>query len=315
MRNKLNNKGYMLIEIILASALAFGLAYFILDLTIKLKNKNDDLLVSTQINTDTTIVANKLMNFIKEESTKFDCNDIKIENNTISYSGKLITQLNQYGIIEKTEDICYSNDNYVKINIPISVPQMPDKNFNIDVYYEYSQRKKATCNNILEDYACNVSNLSGNKTLEYTGKCEVKDDGYGNCRIKFLTSGNLMLSSEFKVDVFLVGGGGGGADTDSINNLTAYGDDKYYYGGGGGGGGYTTTEKDITLEKNKVYEIKIGSGGAGKFNACGETGGTTSAFNISAQGGKGGCVAYEKDEHKGGGAGGSGGGGYNFSNP
>ena len=52
MKLKLNNKGYMLVEIILASALAFGLTFFIIDLTIKLKNKNDDLVVETLISTD-----------------------------------------------------------------------------------------------------------------------------------------------------------------------------------------------------------------------------------------------------------------------
>ena len=46
---KLNNKGYMLVEIILASVIAFGVAYFILDLVIKLKNKNDDLFVDTPV--------------------------------------------------------------------------------------------------------------------------------------------------------------------------------------------------------------------------------------------------------------------------
>ena len=40
MRAVKNNKGYMLVEIILASVIAFGITYFIVDLTIKLKNKN-----------------------------------------------------------------------------------------------------------------------------------------------------------------------------------------------------------------------------------------------------------------------------------
>ena len=44
---KLNRKGYMLVEIILASAIAFGVGYFILQMVINLKNKNDDLLVET----------------------------------------------------------------------------------------------------------------------------------------------------------------------------------------------------------------------------------------------------------------------------
>ena len=58
---KLNSKGYMLVEIILASVIAFGVAYFIINLTIKLKNKNDDMLVETQVKTDQAIITNKLM--------------------------------------------------------------------------------------------------------------------------------------------------------------------------------------------------------------------------------------------------------------
>ena len=57
----------MLIEIVLASALAFGLAYFMLELTLKLKNKNDDLMIATLMATDKTIISNKIIsNVIKE---------------------------------------------------------------------------------------------------------------------------------------------------------------------------------------------------------------------------------------------------------
>ena len=58
---KLNNKGYMLVEIILASVIAFGVAYFILDLVIKLKNKNDDLFVDTLARTDQAIITNTII--------------------------------------------------------------------------------------------------------------------------------------------------------------------------------------------------------------------------------------------------------------
>ena len=47
---KLNNKGYLLVEIIVAAALAMTVAWFLTDLTIKLKNKNDDEYVSTVFN-------------------------------------------------------------------------------------------------------------------------------------------------------------------------------------------------------------------------------------------------------------------------
>ena len=64
---KLNNKGYMLVEIIMAFAITFCLIYFLMDLVINLKNKNDDLLVDTIIKTDQTIISNKLMDYVIEE--------------------------------------------------------------------------------------------------------------------------------------------------------------------------------------------------------------------------------------------------------
>ena len=46
----------------------------------------------------------------------------------------------------------------------------------------------------------------------YTGQAQTVDDGDGNWRIKFLTSGTFMLLSPdtLDIDAFLVGGGGGG---------------------------------------------------------------------------------------------------------
>ena len=239
MKNKLNNKGYMLIEIIVASALAFGLAYFIIDLTIKLKNKNDDLLLTTQITTETTIVSNKLMSYIKEDNAKFDCNNINIdkENNTIFYKDKLITKINKNGIIKEDNPnkICKVEKQYIKINIPVEVAQMPDEKFDINIYYEITKRKLINCNDFLNNFEY-ITNSSKEKTYEWF------DDGDGNCRIKFYESGKLVLNGDFKADIFLVGGGGAGCS------------------GTGGGGGYTKTYKNIELS-NGEHEINIGSGG------------------------------------------------------
>ena len=123
----------------------------------------------------------------------------------------------------------------------------------------------------------------------YTGDCEVIDDGNGNWKIKFLTSGTLTLISlgtaENGIDAFLVGGGGGGG----IGNTTVY-------GGGGGGGGYTTTIKGINLSINTPYSIIVGLGGTSQSN-----GGQTFAFDVTVNGGSAGST-YS------GGSGGSGGG-------
>lgn len=138
MKLKLNNKGYMLVEIILASAIAFGLAFFIIDLTIKLKNKNDDLMVETLMNTDRTIINNKLMSYAKEEEGSFNCNNLKIKDtNTITYNDNVIDTVNAYGIIDWNKKECSTNNGKISIKIPISVPQMPDKEYDIIFDYKY----------------------------------------------------------------------------------------------------------------------------------------------------------------------------------
>lgn len=125
----------------------------------------------------------------------------------------------------------------------------------------------------------------------YSGSSIFIDDGNGEWRIKLLTSGILNFSKLLgKVDIFLVGGGGGGGGYDRS---------------GGGGGGYTATELDIQLLTNTNYPITIGAGGARYtgYQQPGYDGGATTAFGITAGGGKGG--KYEGA----GGDGGSGGGG------
>lgn len=137
MKLKLNNKGYMLVEIILASAIAFGLAFFIIDLTIKLKNKNDDLMVETLMNTDRTIINNKLMSYAKEEEANFDCSKLTIDKNTIKYKENVIDNVNAYGKITWDKMECSTDNGKISIKIPIDIPQMPDKEYDIIFDYKY----------------------------------------------------------------------------------------------------------------------------------------------------------------------------------
>lgn len=125
----------------------------------------------------------------------------------------------------------------------------------------------------------------------YTGNYELIEDGGGNWRIKFLTSGIFTPAKGMSVDVFLVGGGGGG------RSITG--------SGGGGGGGYTTTVLKTSLTASTEYTVTIGAGGGNLAN-----GGATSFGSYSAAGGKNpGAMGGV------GGAGGSGGGGYITSSP
>ena len=140
--------------------------------------------------------------------------------------------------------------------------------------------------NPLLSYSCaNAKAGSSPYVLNYTGNCTVIDDGNGDWRVKFLTSGTLTISKALDVDIFAVGGGGNGGDGGSGS-----------YGGAGGGGGHTTTVRLQNLVAGTSYNVTIGgSQAASSFGSF-----------CQAQGGSGG-----DDGKKGasGGSGGSGGGG------
>ena len=131
----------------------------------------------------------------------------------------------------------------------------------------------------------------------YTGTYEYIDDGNGNWRIKFLTSGVFTPLKDMVIEVFLVGAGAGGGKTLTTTGPTPG-------ASSGGGGGFTKTVRSVILTKDTAYEIVVGVGGA-----PGVDGGSTSAFNTTVSGGKkGGSIAGDK-KGVAGGAGGSGGGG------
>ena len=95
-------------------------------------------------------------------------------------------------------------------------------------------------------------------------------------QIKFTKSGTLkfQLFPLRKIDVFCVGGGGGACASNGWNGI-------------GGGGGYTKTglNKSVTLNTN--YSIVIGAGGKGINLGTAKDGGASSAFSVTANGGKG----------------------------
>lgn len=156
--------------------------------------------------------------------------------------------------------------------------------------------------NIVADYATEIS-FNVIPEFAYTGEYEIVNDAdepisvsQDNWKIRFLTSGTLTFANlgnaENGIDVFLVGGGGGGS-------------------GGGGGGGYTKTLNGVSVATGTSYAISIGAGGtSSQDKGTAGTGGTTSAFDYSANGGYGGEGGSGKGN---GGDGGSGGGGYGDS--
>jgi len=136
----LNNKGYMLVEIILASVLAMVVAYFVIDLTIKLKNKNDDLVVKTLVATDQAIIYNTIMRDVFENGMDlFSCDKIVIEDNKFIYNGETISLVSKYADIEydsSNTDYCNIVDGNLELKIPLNVKQLPGENFDVVVNNE-----------------------------------------------------------------------------------------------------------------------------------------------------------------------------------
>ena len=131
------------------------------------------------------------------------------------------------------------------------------------------------------------------------GTYQVLDDGGGNWRIKFLTSGVFTPLKAMTIDAFLVGGGAAGKGVSWI----AY----------GGSGGFTATVKEIQLTKNTEYNVLIGAGGSGNGGAGGaSTGFTGRAEGANATPGPGGSggalMKYSGPETKSAGSDGANGG-------
>ena len=141
-----------------------------------------------------------------------------------------------------------------------------------------------------------VSSTFHSDDYTYSGTHSFIDDGDGNFRIRFLTSGIFTPKKKIVVDIFVVGGGGGG------NVLSGS------YSRPGGGGGYTGTWTNITLDAGIGYPVAVGAGGAANVN-----GGTTS-FN-STYSKNGGIAGYTENGGGIGGNGSSGGAHWHYFQP
>ena len=63
---KLNRKGYLTVEIILASTIVFAIAFFLIEITVKLVSKTDDVYHETVIAYDDAIIINNIKEKIKD---------------------------------------------------------------------------------------------------------------------------------------------------------------------------------------------------------------------------------------------------------
>lgn len=161
---RLNNKGYMLVEVIVSSMIALVIAYFLIDITVKLVNKNNDYYLESILLADKNIVTKEIMDDINsmkltgvncQSNTSciltFDYNDenkktLSINDKTISYGDYSKTfsdevNLSQINIKSEENILTISIDaytNYSKENYGINIVVPYNEDISIILSPEYS---------------------------------------------------------------------------------------------------------------------------------------------------------------------------------
>ena len=80
MIKKLNNKGYLLVEIIVSFVIAMGVAFFLAEITINLKERQQDLDKEIQYNVDKSLMTKEIMDDVSEYGVKNVVINTKDEN-------------------------------------------------------------------------------------------------------------------------------------------------------------------------------------------------------------------------------------------
>ena len=190
---KLNNKGYLTVEIILAATIAFTIAFFLIEITVNFSNASDNYYVDTIFLTDKSLIIDNIKTRIQDDIDDkgiikgVNCNnkictityengssELKYENNSIKYNeySKEIKNVNYEGmsvsgsfnegdyikIVVKFDNV-YTNNNY-DINILIKnseeevLGQIGEYITNL---YINNKNTTVTNNGIEYQYATNVN--------------------------------------------------------------------------------------------------------------------------------------------------------------
>lgn len=141
---KLNRKGYLTVEIILASVMTFVIAFFLIEITMKLVGKTDDAYNDTIFYTDKALVTKNLKEEIEkdieEDGTTNEstlCSEISISdtNKTISY-GSYSKKIDDKLTIGNPT--CTSSGNYIFIKIPLSNVFAQDGKYDVNIIIDNS---------------------------------------------------------------------------------------------------------------------------------------------------------------------------------
>ena len=177
---KLNNRGYLIVEIIVASVIAMGIAYFLLELLVDLKNKNEDYYVNTLLETDKALMTKEVMNDVSNykissiTSNNMDYVDFVFIDNNNEFTKRITIEENvfKYGIFENDEYIIDGNYFEKKFASELSVSGISITN---NCYYP--EVGYDLCGDPDDDSMKNV--VDGLVTISIDAKTPYSDYNYG----------------------------------------------------------------------------------------------------------------------------------------
>lgn len=118
---KLNKKGYLAVEVILASVVAVSIAVFLIDLTVKMVNKTNDNYTNTLFLTDKALITNNLRKEIKKDIEKEKNGSIQRADFNGKYTCNLkFTGGNTSNITISGNEITYQSDREKKYSKTIN---------------------------------------------------------------------------------------------------------------------------------------------------------------------------------------------------
>ena len=121
---KLNNKGYLTIEIILSAVIAFTIAFFLIEVTVNFSNASDNYYTDTIFITDKALVSDNVKKNIQNDiNEKGIINNVSCTNNTciITYNDNTTKELKYNSSNKKVEYDNYSKEikrvNYKSLSV------------------------------------------------------------------------------------------------------------------------------------------------------------------------------------------------------
>ena len=195
---KLNRKGYLIVEIIVASVLAMGIAFFLVRLTISFSRKDEDIYKSITFTNNKNIITNKIM----EDINNYTLTKVEEDNNVVTFTywdeHNLKNYTRELTINKTTKDITYdnykknignaleigdmaftSNSKYASIVIPIT-NIYNDEDYSIKLFIPYAI--EFTSDNMVFDYSerGNIG-FRNNVTTDTDGAFFSGNNSYVNC--------------------------------------------------------------------------------------------------------------------------------------